>query len=124
MINHTRRLIQDKLSSISDLDSGEIVGLDLIEEGHYYLGWKIDNNGVTSNLDYSNLRQRIRFTGYLSTKGGSLSKLDEFTDAIIHKLEELRFICSTNDISTLDTKARKVLIVGTVRYDYIDGLLK
>ena len=124
MVNHTRRLIQEKLSSIPDLDSGEIAGLDLIEEGKYYIGWKIEQMGIRSNLDYSNLRQNILFTGYLSTKGGSLSKLDEFTDAIIHKLEELRFICSTSDISTLDTKARKVLISGIVRYDYLDGLLK
>lgn len=124
MINHTRRLIQEKLSSIPDLDSGEIVGMDLIEEGKYYLGWKIEQRGIKANIDYSNMTQTIRFTGYLSTKGGSLSKMDEFTDAIVHNLEKLRFICTTNDISTLDTKARKVIIVGTVRYDYLDGLLK
>ena len=124
MINNIRKLIQEKLSSISDLDSGEIVGLDLIEEGVYYLGWKVEHQSIKANLDYSNMRQLINFTGYLSTKGGRLSKLDDFTEAIIHKLEELRFICTTNDISTLDTKVRKVLINGVVRYDYLDGLLK
>ena len=124
MINHTRRLIQEKLSSIPDLDSGEIVGMDLIEEGKYYLGWKIEQRGIKANIDYSNMTQTIRFTGYLSTKGGSLSDLDAFTDKIVDKLEELRFLVSTNDITTLDTTVRKVLITGSVRYDYLDGLLK
>ena len=124
MINYTRQLIQSKFDTIEDLESGEIVGMDLIEEGKYYLGWKVEQRGIRSNLDYSNLQQTITFTGYLSTKGGLLSKLDSLTDSIIHKLEELRFICTTNDISVLDTDTRKVLIYGTVRYDYIDGLLK
>ena len=75
-------------------------------------------------MDYSNKRETIYLTGYLSTKGGSLKKLDEFTDKIISKLEELRIICSSDDISTIGSKVRKVLITGYVNYDNLDGLLK
>ena len=124
MTNHFRTLVQGKLNLIKDLESGEIVTDELIEEGKYYFGYKIRHTGTKFNLDYSNKHETIALTGYLSTKGGSLKKLDEFTDEIINKLEELRIICSSDDISTLDTKVRKVLITGYVNYDNLDCLLK
>lgn len=124
MINHFRTLVQEKLNSIEGLESGMVIGDNLIEEGKYYFGYKTSTTGKTFNLDYSNKSEIIMLTGYLSTKGGKLAKLDEFTDAIISKLEELRILCTATDISTLDTKVRKTMITGTVKYDYIDGLLK
>ena len=124
MINHLRTMIQEKLNLIEDLDSGEVIGDELITEGKYYFGYKLNIGGNRYNIDYSNLSQFITLTGYLSTKDSTLEKLDSFTDAIMNKLAELRFMCSSNDISTLDTKVRKVLITGTVKYDYLDGLLK
>lgn len=124
MTNNLRRLIQSKLNLIEDLDCGEVVGDELIEEGQYYFGYKIDRVGNKFNLDYSNKTEYYNLTGYLSTKGGSLVKLDSLTDNIVSKLEELRFLCSTNDISVLDTKVRKVLITGTTKYDTLDNLLK
>ena len=124
MINHLRTMIQEKLNLIEDLDSGEVIGDELIEEGKYYFGYKLNISGNRYNIDYSNLSQYITLTGYLSTKDSTLEKLDSFTDAIMDKLAELRFMCSSNDISTLDTKVRKVLITATVKYDYLDGLLK
>ena len=124
MINHLRTMIQEKLNLIEDLDSGEVIGDELITEGKYYFGYKLNISGNRYNIDYSNLSQFITLTGYLSTKDSTLEKLDSFTDAIMNKLAELRFMCSSNDISTLDTKVRKVLITATVKYDYLDGLLK
>lgn len=124
MTNHFRILVQDKLKLIDGLDSGEVIGDELIEEGKYYFGYKLKTIGSRYNLDYSNRNELITLTGYLSTKGGSLAKLDEFTDNIIDKLSQLRLLCTSDDISVLDTKVRKVLITGTVRYDYLDGLLK
>lgn len=124
MTNHLRTLIQAKLEEIEGLETGEVVGDDLIEEGVYYFGYKLNTNGMRFNLDYSNKSEYISLTGYLSTKGGSLKNMDHFTDTIVSKLEELRFMCSTNDISTLDTRVRKVLVTATVKYDYLDGLLK
>ena len=47
-----------------------------------------------------------------------------YEDLIISKLEELRIICSSDDISNIDSKVRKVLITGYVNYDNLDGLLK
>ena len=124
MTNHFRTLVQGKLNLIDDLESGEVVSDELIEEGKYYFGYRIRHAGTRFNLDYSNKRETIYLTGYLSTKGGSLKKLDEFTDKIISKLEELRIICSSDDISTIGSKVRKVLITGYVNYDNLDGLLK
>lgn len=124
MINHFRRLVQEKLNSISDLESGEIIGDDLIEEGMYYFGYRVTVNGQYYNLDYSDRRETITLTGYLSTKGGSLEKFDNFTDAIVKKLSELRITCTTQDVTTLDTKVRRTVITGFVSYNSLDGLLK
>lgn len=124
MTNHFRTLVQGKLNLIDNLESGEVVGDELIEDGKYYFGYRIRHTGNKFNLDYSNKRETIMITGYLSTKGGSLAKLDEFTDKIVDKLEELRIRCSTDDISTVGSKVRKVLVTGYVNYDNLDGLLK
>lgn len=124
MINNFRRLVQEKLNSIADLESGEVIGDDLIEEDVYYFGYRTTTSGIRYNLDYSDRRDLIAITGYLSTKGGSLAKFDEFTDQIIDKLAELKLLCTATDITTLDTKVRKVLISGTVNYNSLDGLLK
>jgi hypothetical protein len=124
MINHFRTLVQEKLDTIQDLDSGETVSDEMIEDEKYYFGYKISTVGNRYNLDYSNKTEYITLTGYLSTKNRSLAKLDSFTDEIMSKLAELRLNCSANDITTLDSKVRKVLITGTVKYDYLDGLLK
>ena len=124
MTNHFRTLVQGKLNLIEDLESGEVVSDELIEEGKYYFGYRIRHTGTRFNLDYSNKRETIILTGYLSTKGGSLSMLDAFTDKIIEKFIELRLICTSEDISTIGSKVRKVLITGTVNYDNLDGLLK
>lgn len=124
MTNHFRILVQSKLNLIDGLDSGEVVSDEMIEEGKYYFGYKINTAGNRYNLDYSNVTQYISLTGYLSTKGGSLKQLDYYTDEIKDKLAQLRLIVSTNDITTIGSKTRKVLVTGTVKYDYLDGLLK
>ncbi len=124
MTNHFRTLVQAKLNLIEDLESGEVVSDNLIEEGNYYFGYRIRHSGQRFNLDYSNKRETITLTGYLSTKGGSLARLDHFTDEIVDKLSELRIVCSYDDISTVGSKVRKVLITGYVNYDNLDGLLK
>lgn len=124
MINHFRRLVQEKLNSIADLESGEVIGDDMIEEDVYYFGYRVTTNGQRYNLDYSDRRDVISITGYLSTKGGSLQKLDDFTDYILDELAKLRIIATATDITTLDTKVRKVLITGSVFYNSLDGLLK
>lgn len=124
MTNSFRVLVQNKLNSIEDLEAGEIIGDDMIEEGSYYFGYRVSVSRVANNLDYSDYRNMISLTGYLSTKGGSLSKFDWFADQITDKLSELRIRCTTTDITTLDTKVRKVLVTGTVFYNNLDNLLK
>lgn len=124
MTNNFRILVQGKLNLINDLESGEVVSDELIEEGKYYFGYRIRHTGSSFNLDYSNRRDNIMITGYLSTKGGSLAKLDAFTDEIVNKLGELRIICTHDDISAIGSKVRKVLITGYVNYDNLDNLLK
>lgn len=122
--NDFRIILQSKLKTINGLDCGEIIGDELIEEGQYYFGYKLNRANKSNNLDYSNTSQIITLTGYLSTKGGSLKNIDQVTDDIIKVLGELRMLCSSTDITTLGTSQRRVLITGTVKYDNIDRLLK
>lgn len=124
MTNNFRVLVQKELSNIEGLDSGEVIGDDLIEEGKYYFGYTLTISGQRYNLDYSDRRESIRITGYLSTKGGSLSKMDEYQDEIVQALSNLRILATCTDITTLDTKVRKRLITGTTNYNTLDGLLK
>lgn len=124
MINHFRRLVQEQLNNIDGLDAGEIIGDDLIEEGKYYFGYRITTSGQRYNLDYSDKRDVISLTGYLSTKGGSLATLDKFTDDILNALAKLRLLATATDIISLDTTVRKTLITGSVFYNSLDGLLK
>lgn len=124
MINHFRRLVQEQLNGIADLECGEIVGDDMIEEGVYYFGYRVSTSGLFHNLDYSDRRELISITGYLSTKNSSLQKLDDFTDQIIQKLSNLRIVASATDITTLDTKVRRVLISGSVSYNSLDRSIK
>ena len=124
MTNNFRILVQNELSNIEGLDSGEVIGDNLIEEGKYYFGYALTISGQRYNLDYSDRRESIRVTGYLSTKGGSLANMDKYQDEIIKALSNLRILASASDITTLDTKVRKRLITGTTNYNTLDGLLK
>lgn len=124
MVNHFRRLVQEQLSSIPDLECGEIIGDDMIEEGSYYFGYRVSTAGQRYNLDYSDRRDLISITGYLSTKGGSLSKFDDFTDEILSKLANLRITATATDITTLDTKIRRCAINGSVLYNSLDRSIK
>ena len=62
-------------------------------------------------------------TGYLTTKGGSLSTFDKYADDIVHELSKIRIKVNCNDITTGDT-TRRMSITGTVIYDTLDKLLK
>lgn len=123
MINDFRILTKSKLDEISELGVGRPQADSMIEEGVYYFGYTITVSSVRNNLDYSNTQKIINITGYLTTKNGTLAKFDEYTDAIVDKLAELRIRCTTNDMSTLDG-IRKVLISGSTTYNTIEGQLR
>lgn len=97
LVNNIRKMIQAKLNEIEGLDSGIIVAEDMVEEGRYYFGYDVRTSLNRRDLSYDNEQYTISLVGYLSTKGGTLAKFDEYLDAICDKLGELRFRPTTQD---------------------------
>lgn len=123
MINTFRKQVKSKLDTIKNLENGKPLSDNMIVEDKYYFGYTINTTTTRDNLDYSNKQKLISITGYLATKGGTLEKIDNLADEIVSKLAELRFRCTVNDISTLDT-TRRYLITGNVNYNTLDGQLR
>lgn len=123
MINAFRKQVKSKLDTIKNLENGKPLPDNMIVEDKYYFGYTINTTTTRDNLDYSNKQKLISITGYLATKGGTLEKIDNLADEIVSKLAELRFRCTVNDISTLDT-TRRYLITGNVNYNTLDGQLR
>ena len=123
MINDFRKQVKAKLDTIEGLSNGKPLPDNMIVEGKYYFGYMVNITTLRDNLDYSNKQQTISITGYLATKGGTLEKIDNFADEIVSKLAELRFRCTINDMSTLDT-TRRYLISGNVSYNTLDNQLR
>ena len=97
LINPLRKMIQAKLSEIDGLECGLIVAQDLVEVGRYYFGYDIRTSLNRRDLSYDNEQYTISIVGYLSTKGGTQAKFDDYLDEICNKLSELRFRCTTQD---------------------------
>ena len=97
LINPLRKMIQTKLKEIEGLESGIIVAQDMVEVGRYYFGYDVRTSLNKRDLSYDNEQYTISIVGYLSTKGGTQAKFDDYLDEICNKLSELRFRCTTQD---------------------------
>ena len=97
LINPLRKMIQTKLTEIDGLESGIIVAQDMVEVGRYYFGYDVRTSLNKRDLSYDNEQYTISIVGYLSTKGGTQAKFDDYLDEICNKLGELRFRTTTQD---------------------------
>lgn len=97
LINPLRKMIQTKLTEIDGLESGIIVAQDMVEVGRYYFGYDVRTSLNNRDLSYDNEQYTISIVGYLSTKGGTQAKFDDYLDEICNKLGELRFRTTTQD---------------------------
>ena len=97
LINPLRKMIQTKLTEIDGLESGIIVAQDMVEVGRYYFGYDLRTSLNNRDLSYDNEQYTISIIGYLSTKGGTQAKFDDYLDEICNKLGELRFRTTTQD---------------------------
>lgn len=125
LVNHIRKLIQAKLTQIEGLEAGIVVEQDLVETGRYYFGYDVRTNLNHRDLSYDNEQYTISITGFLSTKGGTQAKFDEYLDAICDKLGELRFRPSTQDSPiSPDTGYRECMITAYAQANTLDRMLR
>ena len=125
LVNNIRRLVQSKLTEIDGLESGIIVAQDLVEEGRYYFGYDIRTSLNHRDLSYDNEQYTISIIGYLSTKGGTQAKFDEYLDAICDKLGELRFRPTTQDSPIApDTGYRECMLTAYAQANTLEKTLR
>lgn len=125
LVNNIRKLVQSKLTEIDGLESGIIVAQDLVEEGRYYFGYDIRTSLNHRDLSYDNEQYTISIIGYLSTKGGTQAKFDEYLDAICDKLGELRFRPTTQDSPIApDTGYRECMLTAYAQANTLEKTLR
>ena len=125
LINPLRRMIQAKLKDIEGLESGIIVPYNLVEVGRYYFGYDIRTSLNKRDLSYDNEQYTISIVGYLSTKGSTQEKFDDYLHAICNKLGELRFRPSTQDSPiSPDTGYRECMLTAYAQANTLEKTLR
>lgn len=125
LLNPIRKLVQAKLREIDGLEAGVITEQELIEEGRYYFGYELRTSLNHRDLSYDNEQYTISVIGYLSTKGGTQAKFDEYMDAICDKLGELRFRATTQDSPiSRDTGIRECMLTAYAQANTLERTLR
>ena len=125
LVNKLRQMIQSKLTEIEGLESGIIVAQDMVETGRYYFGYDVRTSLNKRDLSYDNEQYTVAIIGYLSTKGGTQKKFDNYLDAICEKLGELRFRPTTQDSPiTPDTGYRECMITAYAQLNTLEKTLR
>lgn len=125
LINQVRRLVQSKLTEIEGLEAGVIVSQDMVEEGRYYFGYDVRTSLNHRDLSYDNEQYTVSIIGYLSTKGDTQKRFDEYLDAICDKLGELRLRPTTQDSPiTPDTGYRECMLTAYAQLNTLEKTLR
>jgi len=120
-----RTLIQEKLNEIVNIDSGEIISDDIVEDNMTYFGYQINKNYLNGDME-RNYTYRVSIIGYITRRikaeENTTEIVDMATEDIMNKLKELNFKCSSEDIS-ISNNIRKSRITGYVEYNEINNKL-
>ena len=118
-MDEIRKLIQSKLTEISDVNSGVPIPDGMVEEGKTYFGYELQENYRSSDFN-KRYTMQIDLTGRLVRKDNpgenTLEIMDKALEEIKDKLKELNMKYSYNDISFQDG-IRKILVKAYVRYN-------
>ena len=125
LVNKIRRMVQAKLTEIDGLEAGIIIAQDMVEEGRYYFGYDVRTSLNHRDLSYDNEQYTVSIIGYLSTKGGTQAKFDEYLDAICDKLGELRLRPTTQDSPiTPDAGYRECMLTAYAQLNTLERTLR
>ena len=120
-----RTVIQTKLNELDNIECGEMIADDIIEDGITYFGYQINRSYLNSDFDKNNT-YRVNIIGYVTRRilsdENTTQIVDETTENIIGKLKELNFKCNFEDVS-IENNIRKSRITGYVDYNEINNRL-
>lgn len=120
-----RTLIQSKLTEIRDIESGEIVSDDIIENDITYFGYQLQKSCIDTDMS-RNCTYRVNITGYITRRIKATENTTEIVDIatenVISKLKELNFKCNVEDVS-ISNNIRKTKITGYTKYNEINNKL-
>lgn len=120
-----RTTIQEKLEEIENIESGEPITDDIIEDGKTYFGYQTSKIYLNSDMS-KNYSYRISLTGHLSRRilveDNTTEIVDNAVESIINKLKELNFKCNSEDVS-ISNNIKKSRISGYVEYSEINNKL-
>ena len=117
-----REYIQNKLNEITELDSGEPIADDVVEEGKTYLGYDLQETYIDSDFD-NNYTMQVNLTGRLVRKINPTENTLEIVDSVLSKLKEkfkeMNFKYSYQDV-TLDNGIKKIIVTAEGIYNEIN----
>ena len=120
-----RALIQNKLEEIENIECGEIISDDIIEDNVTYFGYQVNKNYINSDFE-QNYTYRISITGYVTRRiqanENTTELIDKTSEQIINKLKELNFKCNSEDVS-IENNIKKMKINGYTSYNEINNKL-
>ena len=120
-----RALIQNKLEELENIECGEIISDDIIEDDITYFGYQVNKNFINSDFE-QNYTYRVSITGYVTRRvkaeENTTEIVDNAADEVITKLKELNFKCNSEDIS-IDNNIKKMKINGYTSYNEINNKL-
>lgn len=120
-----RTVIQSKLNEISDVDSGEIISDDIVENNTTYFGYQIQKNYIDSDMTRNNT-YKVIITGFvirrINSNENTTQIVDMATDKVVNKLKELNFKCDSQDVS-ITNNIKKTRIDGYTIYNEINNKL-
>lgn len=114
-----REFIQNKLNEITDLDSGEPIADDVVEDGKTYFGYDLQETYIDSDFD-NNYTMQLNLTGRLVRKinpsENTLSIVDEILSKLKQKFKEINFKYNYQDV-TLDNGIKKIIVTAEGIYN-------
>lgn len=120
-----RTVVQTKLNELANIESGEMISDDIIEDNVTYFGYQLTKNHIDNDFDM-NCTNRVNITGYVSRRIQPIENttqiVDDASEDIIDKLKELNFRCNLEDVS-IENNIRKSRITGYVDYNEINNSL-
>lgn len=120
-----RTVIQSKLNEIKNIDCGEVVSDDIIEDNVTYFGYQVNKTFINSDFDH-NYTYRVSLIGYVTRRVQSAENttqiVDNASNKIIEKLKELNFKCDLEDVS-IENNIKKIKISGHITYNEINNKL-
>ena len=117
-----REYIQSKLDEIDDLDSGEPIADDVVEEGKTYFGYDLQETYIDSDYN-NNYTMQVNLTGRLVRKinptENTLAIVDSVLSELKEKFKEINFKYGYQDV-TLDNRIKKIVVTAEGIYNEIN----